>query len=111
MEWHVRFASDPKEIKLWQKFERQGRDNPLRHMPVLPPEAEAAWHAFWKLHQHRPATAVGVGSIPFSEIAAYLDLLGEEQVSSRQWLFELITCLDEHWFRFRQQQKEAGDGN
>ena len=87
---------------LLMQAERTGKlPSTLTHMPALDPGNEVYFEAFEALHASRNMNGV----IPLSEIAAWLDLVGERDTDERDRTARLIRAMDDEYLAWREKTR------
>lgn len=90
------YGSNERLVRLFKKKQKSGEITPLDNEPMLEFHLVLVWRAFTTLSRSRQM-GFGVGPIPLTEIKAYFDLVGIEDVESRCYYLDLIQIMDSHW--------------
>lgn len=74
-------------------------------MPLLQQRSKPYWDAYWTLRKYSQNVN---GSIPLSEIQAWLDIHKEDDVDERERFLRMVLALEDEWRQVKQKKNDKG---
>lgn len=95
-------------LKWYEDLVEDGVDPPPEYyeQPILYSDLREAYNIFVNLSAQSRPIGMGIGKIPISEIKAYVDYLGIDDIEYRELLLERIMILDEEFVKYQNEKSE-----
>ena len=103
--WELQWGD---KVEFLETLRKQGNDpDALKIRPRLRPWVAEYHRAFHTLSASRPVGLGGVGPIPLTELAAYLNLFGVHDYDEREAFIKMIQALDSVYLKHMHEKAEA----
>lgn len=109
MDWSLRYG-DARTLRLLHKKADRGEATPLDALPELGEDEAPFWAAFWQLDVARPR-GFGISGIPISEVLAYAELRGIDDLEARAEFLDMIQAMDRHRLLYHESNGDVQHGN